>query len=190
MTIDNDKAELRAECLNKRKALHAALPQAGELACDHFLNAIGFPDDAVISAYLPVKDEFDVLPFAEVADLLGHIVGMPLVTAKATALTFLEWTPECAMVEGAMGIPTPPLDAAKVEPELLLVPMMAYDSDGFRLGYGGGFYDRTLAALRKRNPDTMAVGVCFAGLEVDHVPHDDHDARLDWVVTEQGARRI
>ena len=190
MTIEDDKAQLRASCLERRKALHASLPQAGEMACDHFLNTIGFPDDATVSAYLPVKDEFDIMPFVEVADLFGHVIGMPVVAAKAKPLKFLEWTPESELVTGAMGIPTPAPDSRVVVPDLLLVPMMAFDDDGFRLGYGGGFYDRTLAALRKSNPETLAIGVCFSGLKVDHVPHDEHDARLDWIVTERGTTRI
>jgi 5-formyltetrahydrofolate cyclo-ligase len=190
MTVSDDKAQLRATSLERRKALHGANPQAGEMACDQFLNTIGFPDDAVVSAYLPVKDEFDVLPFVEVADLFGHKIGMPVVAAKAKPLKFLQWTPESDLVTGAMGIPTPALDSPVVVPEFLLVPMMAFDDDGFRLGYGGGFYDRTLADLRKRNPDTLAVGVCFAGLKVDHVPRDEYDARLDWIVTESGAWKI
>ena len=190
MTVSDDKARLRATSLGRRKALHAANPQGGEMACDHFLNAIGFPDDAVVSAYLPLKNEFDVLPFIEVADLFGHEIGMPVVAAKAKPLKFLRWTPESDLVTGAMGIPTPPLDSPVVVPDLLLVPMMAFDDDGFRLGYGGGFYDRTLADLRNRNPETLAVGVCFSGLKVDHVPRDEHDARLDWIVTESGAWKI
>jgi 5-formyltetrahydrofolate cyclo-ligase len=68
--------------------------------------------------------------------------------------------------------------------------MMAFDEEGYRLGYGGGFYDRTLAHLRQKNRDTLAVGVCYAGLQVDRVPHDEHDQRLDWIVTEQGAWKV
>ncbi len=190
MTVVEEKAELRARSLERRKELHAAITQAGEMACDHFLDAIGFPDGAVVSAYLPVKDEFDVLPFVEVADLFGHEIGMPIVAAKAKPLKFLQWTPESELVEGAMGIPTSPADAPVVVPDLLLVPMMAFDEEGFRLGYGGGFYDRTLAHLRNRNRATLAVGVCFSGLQVDRVPHDEHDARLDWVVTERAAWKV
>ena len=190
MTLRDDKAALRAECLERRKALHAALPQAGERARDRFLDAIGFPEGAPVAAYLPVRDEFDVLPLAEAAHLLGHVVGMPAVTAKAEPLVFREWTPDCRLVEGALDIPTPPPGARPVTPELLLAPTMAFDGDGYRLGYGGGFYDRTLAGLRERNPRTVAVGVCFAGLEVDRVPRGEHDARLDWIVTERGAWKV
>ena len=190
MSLDDDKAALRATCLDRRKVLHAALPQAGEMACDHFLNGIGFPDESAVSAYLPVRDEFDVLPFVEVADLFGHEIGMPVVDAKAKPLKFLQWSPDAELVTGAMGIPTPALDSPLVIPDLLFVPLIAFDDDGYRLGYGGGFYDRTLADLRRRNPGTMAVGVCFSGLKVDHVPHDDYDERLDWIVTEAGTWKV
>ena len=80
-----------------------------------------------------------------------------------------------------------PTDAAPVVPRLLLVPMLAFDPEGYRLGYGGGFYDRTLQELRRSGRTVTAVGVCYAGLEVDAVPRQTHDARLDWIVTEDGA---
>ena len=184
----DEKALLRARCLELRKALHASPGDAGERARDHFLEAIGFPEDVAVSAYLPVKSEFDVLPLAESAHDRGHVVGMPVVVAMNRPLAFRAWTPGVALDTGSWNIPVPPSGAAPVIPRLLLVPMMAFDSHGYRLGYGGGFYDRTLQVLRRERPGIVAVGVCYAGLEIDEVPHDDHDARLDWIVTEEGVR--
>ena len=188
MSIQDDKARLRAWALERRPALHAALPEAGQKACRHFLTRIGFPAGAEISAYLPVKDEFDVMPFAYTAHAFGHRVGMPVVLGKDKPLQFREWTPDTVLEAGTMGIPIPPIDAALIMPRLLLVPLMAFDAQGYRLGYGGGFYDRTLATLRLLEPETLAVGVCYAGLEVEAVPHDGYDQPLDWIVTEEGAR--
>ena len=189
-TLAGQKARLRAEALARRPALHAALPDAGQKACRHFLSAVGFPAGDDVSAYLPVKDEFDVMPFALTAHAFGHRVGMPVVVGRGKPLQFRLWTPQTELVAGVMGIPIPPDDAEVVLPRLLLVPMMAFDRRGYRLGYGGGFYDRTLALLRLLDPETLAVGVCYAGLEVEAVPHDRHDQPLDWIVTEEGARDL
>lgn len=188
MTLEDDKARMRAEALARRPALHEAQPDAGQRACRHFLSTIGFPAGVDVSAYLPVNDEFDVMPFAATAHAFGHRVGMPVVTGKAKPLQFRQWTPETVLETGVLGIPIPPADADVIMPRLLLVPLMAFDARGYRLGYGGGFYDRTLALLRLLEPDTLAVGVCYAELEVEAVPHDDNDERLDWIVTEEGAR--
>jgi len=188
MSIQEDKARLRTQALERRPALHEALPDAGKQACRHFLTQVGFPAGAEISAYLPVKDEFDVMPFAYTAHAFGHRIGMPVVLGKGKPLQFREWTPDTVLETGTMGIPIPPADAALIMPRLLLVPLMAFDAQGYRLGYGGGFYDRTLATLRVLEPETLAVGVCFAGLEVEAVPHDNYDQPLDWIVTEEGAR--
>ena len=188
MMPGDDKAVLRARCLERRKELHAAAVDAGKRARDHFLKAVGFPDGAAVSAYVPVRSEFDVLPLAEAAHARGHAVGMPVVAARNAPLAFRAWTPGDALETGPLNIPAPPPDAPGVTPNLLFVPMMAFDSCGYRLGYGGGYYDRTLAALRRDVPGVIAVGVCYAGLEIGEVPRDDHDARLDWIVTEEGVR--
>jgi len=190
MTLETEKARQRADALASRARCHAERPDAGTRACRHFLEAIGFPDDAAVSAYLPVRDEFDVMPLAAAAHAFGHRVGMPVVAGRGKPLLFREWTPQTALVSGVLGIPTPPAEAPALVPRLLLVPLLAFDREGYRLGYGGGFYDRTVAALRALDPATLAVGIGFAGLEVEDVPHGAHDARLDWIVTEEGATRF
>lgn len=190
MTAADDKARLRRRCLARRRALHAALPDAGERACAHLLAAGGFPPGVAVAAYLPVRDEFDVLPLARAAHRLGHVVAMPAVVGRAQPLAFRRWQPGGATVAGALDIPEPPATAPPVVPGLLLVPMMAFDGEGYRLGYGGGFYDRTLAALREDNPQLVAIGVCFADLELPRLPRDAHDRRLDRVATERGVRRF
>ncbi|MDE0045082.1 MAG: 5-formyltetrahydrofolate cyclo-ligase [bacterium] len=183
----DEKALQRRRCMELRKRLHASLGDAGERACRHFLSTIGFPAGAAISAYIPVGSELDVLPLARAAHAGGHEVGMPVVVARDRPLVFRAWTPGDRLEAGAWNIPIPPADAAPVVPSLLLVPMLAFDSGGYRLGYGGGFYDRTLQELRRSGRTVTAVGVCYAGLEVDAVPRQNHDARLDWIVTEDGA---
>ncbi len=136
-----------------------------------------------LAGYAPMRTEIDPLP--ALAEAAAHgVVGMPVIQAAATPLEFREWTPECAMVEGTFGAPIPET-GAWIEPEILIVPLVAFDQNGGRLGYGGGFYDRTLERLRKRRA-TMAIGFAFAAQEIDNLPLEPTDQPLDLIVTEQG----
>jgi 5-formyltetrahydrofolate cyclo-ligase len=107
---------------------------------------------------------------------------------KTKPLLFRAWAPGDAMDRAVWGIAEPKADKPELEPEVLLVPLLAFDRRGWRLGYGGGFYDRTLAALRARKA-VAAVGVGFDEQRVDAVPHLDYDQRLDWVLTPSGPLR-
>ena len=107
-----------------------------------------------------------------------------MIVAKAAPLRFREWSPGCRLIEGAFRARIPE-EGGWVEPEVLIVPMLAFDARGYRLGYGGGFYDRTLEQLRAQGP-VLAVGFAFAAQEVAKVPTDAFDQRLDAVVTEKG----
>jgi len=135
----------------------------------------------VLSGYMPMRTEIDPLP--AMAAHQGP-VGVPVIIAKATPLRFREWSPGAAMIEGTFKAMIP-AEGAWLDPEVLIVPLLAFDAHGYRLGYGGGFYDRTLAGLRARGP-VLAVGFAFAAQEVPEVPIDAFDQRLDAVVTEKG----
>jgi 5-formyltetrahydrofolate cyclo-ligase len=117
---------------------------------------------------------------------LGHACSLPEVAGPDKALVFRAWKPGDRLLTGRLGEPKPDSAAPELFPDVLLVPLLSFDRDGFRLGYGGGHYDRTLAALRNAD-GILAVGLAYAAQEVDTVPRDGHDARLDWVVTEQAA---
>jgi 5-formyltetrahydrofolate cyclo-ligase len=93
------------------------------------------------------------------------------------------------LVPGGFGLSEPARDWPQVEPDVLVVPLLAFDARGYRIGYGAGFYDRTLAKLRAAR-NVLAVGFAFAGQEFETVPHDENDQRLDWIVTEIGARKF
>ena len=110
--------------------------------------------------------------------------GLPVVIGADQPLLFRAWTPGETLAPGVWDIPIPPETAAEVLPDVLLVPMLAFDRQGYRLGYGGGFYDRTLEKLRAFRR-VWAVGVAYAAQEVEAVPRGDHDAPLDYVMTEQ-----
>ncbi len=139
---------------------------------------------AAVSAYASIGDEVGTAPLLAALHEAGFSVGLPVTGRRGTALAFRRWHPDVAMVSGRMDIPEPPPDAEAVVPDLLFVPLAAFDRRGHRIGYGAGFYDRTLAALRRQR-SVVAVGVAFAGQEVLFVPAEAHDEPLDFVVTEK-----
>jgi 5-formyltetrahydrofolate cyclo-ligase len=179
------KRTLRRMAAERRRGILAALDRtaAGEAAADRFIAALDPAPGVAISGYWPLDEEFDTRPLLERLHERGHPIGLPVVVARDEPLAFRRWVPGLALVAGAFSVMVPGPAAAPIEPELLVVPMLAFDRQGYRLGYGGGFYDRTLA-LRRRQGGALAVGLAFAGQEVAHVPHADYDQPLDWAVTE------
>jgi len=187
--IETAKRVLRAAAAERRRGAAPLLTAAGAAARDRFLAAVEVPSGAAVSGYWPLEDEFDPRPLLRHLHGQGHPVGLPVVVGRGQPLLFRRWDPGMELVRGNFKVMTPPADAAEIVPRLLLVPLLAFDRAGFRLGYGGGFYDRTLAKLRAGG-DALAVGVAFAMQEVPAVPRDDTDQPLDWIVTEREATRI
>lgn len=176
------KSAARAQGFAARKATFAAgQGQAAEILADCLAAYRG----CVLAGYMPMRTEID--PLAAMAAHQGA-VGVPVIMGKGQALRFREWSPGCAMVAGEFGALVPE-DGAWVVPEVLIVPLVAFDARGYRLGYGGGFYDRTLEGLRALRP-VLAVGFAFSGQEMAEVPIDPTDQRLDMMVTEQGVVRF
>ncbi len=172
------KAVARAEAFARRAAAFAAgQGQAAEILADFLAPHRG----KALSGYMPMRSEID--PLSAMAAHQGP-VGVPVILEKAAPLRFREWSPGCRLVEGAFRAMIPE-EGAWIEPEIMIVPMLAFDARGYRLGYGGGFYDRTLELLRARGP-VLAVGFAFAAQEMAEVPVDGFDQRLDAVVTEKG----
>ena len=176
--MSDTKALARNTGFAARKAAFAAgQGQAAEILADFLADHHG----KVLSGYMPMRTEID--PLAAMAAHQGA-VGVPVIIGKATPLRFREWTPGAAMVEGEFKALIP-AEGAWLEPAVLIVPLLAFDARGYRLGYGGGFYDRTLERLRARQ-GVLAIGFAFAAQEVAEVPIDATDQRLDAVVTEKG----
>lgn len=186
------KAGLRREVFARRKATHAADRETGgeaaRAARDHFLASRLHTGVRVISGYRPIRTEIDPTPLMEALHAAGHRVCVPVIEAQGLPLRFREWHPGAAMVEGAFGAEVP-AEGDWLEPGLLIAPLVAFDGEGRRLGYGGGFYDRTLAGLRAVRR-TLAVGLAYAVQQVEAVPHDATDQPLDAVVTERGLIRF
>ncbi len=178
--MDDQKALARRLAFARRKVAFAAgQGQAAELLADVLAGHRG----KVLAGYMPMRTEIDPLPA-----MSAHqgAVGVPVIIAAATPLRFREWGPGVAMLAGAFGAAIP-AEGAWVVPQVLIVPLLAFDARGYRLGYGGGFYDRTLMGLRSRAP-TLAIGFAFGAQEVDAVPIDEFDQKLDAVVTEKEIR--
>ncbi len=182
MDVAEVKAAARKAAFAIRKpAFEAGQGQAAELLADVLAQYRG----RALSGYMPMRTEIDPLP--AMAAHQGPVC-VPVIVGKAQALRFREWSPGCALIPGEFGALIP-AEGAWIEPDVLIVPLLAFDARGYRLGYGGGFYDRTLEGLRAKRP-TIAVGFAFAAQEVAEVPIDATDQRLDMIVTETGVRRF
>lgn len=181
----NAKPELREDAKRRRAALACACADfAARIA--RFAHEVPVGKGAVVSFYWPMGDEADPRALAAALAGRGARLALPVVVRKKSPLHFREWRDGDALVAHAFGMHEPAVSAPQVVPDVLLVPLLAFDSRGHRLGYGGGFYDRTLASLAKK----LAVGVAYAGQEVDELPALPHDHPLDMVVTEKGLRRL
>jgi 5-formyltetrahydrofolate cyclo-ligase len=184
MQSPHPKAVLRSEALARRRASQSIDPAAfaAHLAAAGAELVAAFRP-GIVSAYFALRDEASTLPLLEALSEAGILTALPITGARGTALVFRLWRPGDAVVEGKMGISEPSPAAAEVAPDLLFVPLAAFDRTGHRIGYGAGYYDRTLAALRARKK-ILAVGVAYASQETARIPHESHDQRLDFVLTE------
>ncbi|HYF23146.1 MAG TPA: 5-formyltetrahydrofolate cyclo-ligase [Caulobacteraceae bacterium] len=181
-----DKTALRAEAERRRAAARAAHPYGGDTASALFPPALIPPPGAVVSGYHPFRSEIDPRPLMRRLARAGCRLALPVTPAAGTSepLSFRLWSPERPCAPGRYAIPEPDVSGEAVGPDLLLVPLLAFDRRGHRLGYGAGWFDRTLAALRALKPVT-AVGLAWAAQEAERVPTDPWDQPLDGIVTER-----
>ncbi len=185
-TIVETKRRMRADALVIRRAAARASQDIGEAVAANFLS--GFRDllangQQVVSGYWPMRDEIDVVPLLNRLSQQGISCALPIVMGKGLPLVFRLWRPGDPLAAGPFGTSEPLADAPEMVPTLVMAALLAFDQSGGRLGYGGGFYDRSLAGLR-RSGAVQAVGVAFDTQEVDEAPKAEYDQRLDWVVTE------
>jgi 5-formyltetrahydrofolate cyclo-ligase len=176
----------------KRALREGATARAGDPALGFRLAGhamrIPPPSGAVVSGFWPLPGEIDPRQLMLALAGRGHAIVLPRTPRRGLPLAFHRWRPGEELFPGRMGILEPSADAPEGVPDFLLVPLVAFDSGMRRLGHGAGYYDRTLAALRATGP-AFALGVAFAAQQVDRVPADAHDARLDAVATEAGILR-
>jgi 5-formyltetrahydrofolate cyclo-ligase len=183
-TSEPTKSSLRATALAARDALPVADRRraAQTIAMRRF--PVPFGAGTIVAGYSPIRSECDPVPLMRSLAAKGAELALPVVHAKDKELTFAEWRQGSQLIAGQYGILQPRSEAAAVEPDVILVPLAAFDRRCRRIGYGAGYYDRTLADLRKRKV-VIAVGIAFAAQEVEAIPVDEHDQRLDLVLTER-----
>ena len=177
-----EKQAARRAAMAVRKRAHRAARGAGNAAAEHVLAWLKTqPEVQVIAGYMPINTEIDILPLMRALHRRGYQVCVPVIMGKAMPLKFRAWTPESPMVSGDFGALVPET-GGWLRPDLLLCPMLAFDATGQRMGYGGGFYDRSLAELAP----VRALGFAYSAQQVERLPCEATDMPLDGVATEAG----
>jgi 5-formyltetrahydrofolate cyclo-ligase len=177
------KATLRLEALARREALPGSeRATAAEIVAEREFPLVVAPG-AIVSGFTPMKSEINPLPLMRKLAAAGAQLALPVVAGQGKPLIMRAWAFGAPLAAGVWGIREPKPDAPEVAPDILLVPLLAFDRRGHRIGYGAGYYDMTIAALRARKPVT-AIGIAFAAQEIEVVPETPRDARLDYVLTE------
>jgi 5-formyltetrahydrofolate cyclo-ligase len=184
-TSRTTKAQLRTAALAARDALPVADRRraAQAIAMRRFPVPLG--EGTIVAGYSPIRSECDPVPLMRSLAGKGAQLALPVIDGKDKPLSFSEWRQGGHLVAGPFGILQPRTDAISVDPDIILVPLAAFDRNLRRIGYGAGYYDRTLAALRQQRRVVVAVGIAFAAQEVAKIPLDEHDEGLDLVLTER-----
>jgi 5-formyltetrahydrofolate cyclo-ligase len=181
---ESSKAELRRDALARRDAIPAAVraEAAERVAARPF--PIPVPDGACVSGFFPLRSEINPVPLMRRLADAGAKLALPVVVGRGHPLLFRTWSFGAPLGSGVWGIREPLPDATEVLPDMLIVPLAAFDRAGHRIGYGAGYYDMTLRRLRAAKSVT-AIGLAFAAQEIARVPATARDARLDLVLTER-----
>lgn len=189
ITTDHAKSAARdAARLARVEAQVQAGREAKSQFAAHFFKSVATASELSIAAYAPMGTEADPGEILRQAHDLGHLCGLPRIVAKGAPLAFHRWRPGDALEPGPYGTREPALSKPQFRPDIVIVPLLAFDAAGHRLGYGGGFYDRTLASLRGDGRPLLALGLAFCGQEVDQLVTGPYDERLDGVICEKGVR--
>jgi 5-formyltetrahydrofolate cyclo-ligase len=187
--VIDEKRALRARIKAWRAGLAAEVAaRAADAVAAQGLDFLQMRGGDIVSGFASLPDEFRIWPLLRRLNRDGQRLALPVMQGKMKPLLFRAWTPGDALDRRVWGIGEPKPDKPVLEPDILLVPLLAFDRRGWRLGYGGGFYDRTLTALRARKP-IVAVGLAYDEQLIDAVPHLDYDQRLDWVLRPSGPLR-
>jgi len=189
-TLADQKAAMRAVCHARRAAIDPQAAAAAAAALARQVSAqVDITADVIVSGYWPLSGELDPRPALDEAAQRGAALVLPRVAGDGRPLIFHRWRAQDPLIEGRFKVMEPDPAAPVIAPTILLVPLLAFDAACRRLGHGKGYYDRTLAGLRRDNPGVLAIGVAFAAQQVDRVPTDVHDQPLDLVITERAVHR-
>jgi 5-formyltetrahydrofolate cyclo-ligase len=183
-TIANQKTELRVAALSRRDALPADARKAAAEAIAARKFPLAITPGTIVSGFMPLTSEINPLPFMQKLAEAGARLALPAIAGRGKPLIMRAWQFGAPLDRGQWGIREPKPEAPEVEPDILLVPLLAFDRAGYRLGYGAGYYDMTIHRLRALKKVT-AVGIAFAAQEVPKIPTTPRDERLDLVLTER-----
>ena len=179
----DQKAALRRQAFDARKIAHKS--NLDEVANTHLIAAVkGRGAATCVAGYMPIRTEISPILAMTHLHETGTEIAVPVIVAQDTALKWARWTPDDDMVEGAFKALVP-ADPIYIIPDLVVCPLVAFDAQGGRLGYGGGFYDRSLEELRAVRP-TAALGFAYSAQELPQIPQEKTDQPLDAIVTERG----
>ncbi|HEX4040549.1 MAG TPA: 5-formyltetrahydrofolate cyclo-ligase [Xanthobacteraceae bacterium] len=187
--IADQKTKLRREAAARREALPAEARKTAAEAIAARAFPLAIKPGTIVSGFMPLKSEINPLPLMKTLAEAGATLALPKIAGRGQPLIMRAWSWGGPLDTGQWGIREPKADCPEVEPDILLVPLLAFDRAGRRIGYGAGYYDMTIARLRSLKTVT-AVGIAFAGQEVPTVPATERDARLDLVLTEKEAITI
>lgn len=186
--IEDRKAAFRETALAQRaRVANADRAPAAESAAAHFIDGVPFQTSDVIALYWPIRDEIDCKPLLLKLMDAGQTVSLPVVMGNDVPLVFRVWEPDAPLFESGFGTLAPDALAPEATPDIMVMPLLGFDKAGTRLGYGRGYYDRTIDAAPNK---PLLVGYAFAAQELTDIPHQDHDVPLDLIVTEAGVRRF
>ncbi len=186
--IEEAKAALRIRARAARASLdHEERAEAAKAAARHFFDGIALQASDVVAAYWRIRDELDCQPILVKLMDSNQTVVLPVVLGPEQPLDLRVWEQGASLYESGFGTLAPSELAPKAEPDIVIMPLLGFDGRGTRLGYGGGYYDRTLAAMAKK---PRLIGLAFAAQELDRIPRETHDVPLDAIVTEAGVRHF
>ena len=175
------KAAMRADAIARRNACDPAL---GAIMAKHVIHHCPPPPGAIVAGFWPLEHEIDIRPLLHALAAVSYEIVLPVTPERGHPLTFRKWNIDDALLAGRFG--TKHTDGPEMTPDFILVPLLAFDRQGNRLGYGAGYYDRTFAKL----PEAFRLGCAFAAQEFEEIPTDPDDAKLHAIATEHGFRRF
>lgn len=188
--IPEKKKILRGEALARRDKLdHAYRKEASLKIAETGGTFVSVTPGTVVSAFLPIRSEVDLRPLISTLTERGALICLPAIIDKTT-IVFRELVSGAELVDMGFGTVGPGADATVLDPSIMLVPLAAFDRNGMRIGYGGGYYDRAIARLRSKGVKPRLIGIAFDCQEVDSVPFEAHDIALETIITESGLRSM
>lgn len=190
--ISAQKTKLRRAALSRRQRLaQKYVSGIGSALIDVFFDHFVVTADLIVAGYWPMGTEADIRPLLKKLAREDCNCYLPVTLVQGQGLNFRKWLPDDDLVLSTLGTFEPSVNRPIGQPNTIFVPLLAFDKKGYRIGYGGGYYDRALKALRaearNNGRDILAIGVGYAGQQVQSIPHDNFDQQIDWAITEKGA---